>query len=959
MKNMKSFVRYWGIIFVCFSATLFGITDEEINKIRSAMPDKPVVKPEKNRTMLVFSLCNGFKHGSIPYWKQALDIMGEKTGAFKVVHSDDMGIFTPDALKQFDVICFNNTTKLVPNQDQQKAIMNFITSGKGIVGIHAATDNFYEWEEGAMMMGGQFKGHPWTGNGTWAIKLDDPGHPLMKSFEGRNFKINDEIYRTLPPYYSRKNQRVLMSLDMSDPNTKNAPGTVPEDMDTGISWIKPVGKGRLFYCSLGHNNHLLWNKAVLGHYLAGIQYAAGDLKVDDKPLGATASKPDFSGLDGLIEQAGRYDWDSSRADIIKLKNLIASCYGDAGTLEKIEEKLTMALQSNITLAGRDFICRQLAVIGTGKSVPALSAMLMDPQTTNMARYALEKIPGNATDEAMVSAAQKTKDKDVLIGLVTTLGVRKSESVVSLSKQLLTDTTDTDPAAAEALIQSLGNVGTEAAATELTRLQPRLTGTALKRWPDAMLRCADAMQKAGQKQQAIAIYQKLYKTESTSVIRAAALRAWAGLDAANVEPLLKSLISGKDTVLQSAAIQSLVFMGHNPSFLKTVASSATNLSPDAQIKLVTAMPQASREIGCSLAVVLLGSDQETVRIAAYQAIEQAGDKSVIEILARNAAQPQSRPERQAAQEALYRIAGKDVDAAILQKISAFKSTQNDENVIVELIKAAANRQIKEAPEVLLSTASSDSKKISTESIRALQFLAGPEYAAKMVDLLISKPGPATENALVVVAQKNPNCDDRAKILLDQYPKMAGKERVQASMLSVMGKLGDAHSVSLLKNEFKSSNPILRQSAFRAMTDWPGDDFIDTMKTMAASQKLEEKDRILAFRAYIRMIDETTVDANRQNNIEALIAAFQTAPRLEEKKLVIGTMAHFEDIKILNFLQKAMEDSDLKAEAQVSIIQVCEKLLPQNPSEVNPVLNTLKNAGINDTIKKKARKLLKVE
>ncbi|MBM4104002.1 MAG: ThuA domain-containing protein, partial [Planctomycetes bacterium] len=64
------------------------------------------MKPEKSRTMLVFSLCNGFKHGSIPYWKQALDIMGEKTGAFKVVHSDDMGIFTPDALKQFDVICF-------------------------------------------------------------------------------------------------------------------------------------------------------------------------------------------------------------------------------------------------------------------------------------------------------------------------------------------------------------------------------------------------------------------------------------------------------------------------------------------------------------------------------------------------------------------------------------------------------------------------------------------------------------------------------------------------------------------------------------------------------------------------------------------------------------------------------------------------------------------------------------
>jgi hypothetical protein len=106
----------------------------------------------------------------------------------------------------------------------------------------------------------------------------------MKSFQGQGFKINDEIYRTSPPLYSRKDRRVLMSLDMSDETTKNAKDVRPDDMDTGISWIKPVGKGRFFYCSLGHNNHLTWNRPVLEHYLAGIQYALGDFKVDDTSL---------------------------------------------------------------------------------------------------------------------------------------------------------------------------------------------------------------------------------------------------------------------------------------------------------------------------------------------------------------------------------------------------------------------------------------------------------------------------------------------------------------------------------------------------------------------------------------------------------------------------------------------------------------------------------------------------
>ena len=49
---------------------------------------------------------------SIPYWAKAMDIMSEKTGAFKVVHGKDMSVFTTESLKQFDVICFNNTTGL-------------------------------------------------------------------------------------------------------------------------------------------------------------------------------------------------------------------------------------------------------------------------------------------------------------------------------------------------------------------------------------------------------------------------------------------------------------------------------------------------------------------------------------------------------------------------------------------------------------------------------------------------------------------------------------------------------------------------------------------------------------------------------------------------------------------------------------------------------------------------------
>jgi type 1 glutamine amidotransferase len=265
-------------------------SQEEIKKIEEAMPSSPVVKPEKPRKLLVFNLCQGFRHSSIPYWDKALEIMAQKTGAFNVVESNDLNVFKAESLKEFDAVCFNNTTglKLSPETTPElcTGLMEFVKSGKGVIGIHAATDNFNEWPEAQEMMGGKFTGHPWGASGTWAIKIDEPNHPLMAPFSGKGFKIKDEIYRTEPPVYSREKQLVLMSLDMSDEATKKT-SEKPTDADTGISWIKTWGQGRVFYCSLGHDHAVTWNPAVLEHYLRGIQFALGDLKVETKPKPAT------------------------------------------------------------------------------------------------------------------------------------------------------------------------------------------------------------------------------------------------------------------------------------------------------------------------------------------------------------------------------------------------------------------------------------------------------------------------------------------------------------------------------------------------------------------------------------------------------------------------------------------------------------------------------------------------
>jgi hypothetical protein len=134
-------------------------------------------------------------------------------------------------------------------------------------------------------MGGYFDGHPW--NGTVTVKIDAPGQSINAAFAGKPFEIADEIYQFKEPY-SRAKLRVLLSLDTAQTDMTR-PGIKRTDGDFAVSWVRNYGLGRVFYCSLGHRDEIFWNPAVLRHYLAGVQFALGDLWSDATPSAQLAA----------------------------------------------------------------------------------------------------------------------------------------------------------------------------------------------------------------------------------------------------------------------------------------------------------------------------------------------------------------------------------------------------------------------------------------------------------------------------------------------------------------------------------------------------------------------------------------------------------------------------------------------------------------------------------------------
>jgi len=277
----------------------YTISQKTIREIEAAAPDTPLVSPARPRRVLVYGRMPTHPE-SVACCFQAMKILAEKTGAFTVTATEDPTIFLPERLKQFDAVVMNNTHERYPmlpwdmeslspakqaeaRQREpvlKQSLLDFVAGGKGLVGIHGATAGNVQWPEFVKLFGAQYTSH--FTDTVW-VKPEEVEHPLCAFLGGKSFQVHDEIYLfrkalTREPF-ARDGVRVLLSLDVSrteDPGRR-------DDQDYLVSWVRPYKKGRIFYTSLGHSATAYATPAVLQHYLAGIQYAAGDLEADDTP----------------------------------------------------------------------------------------------------------------------------------------------------------------------------------------------------------------------------------------------------------------------------------------------------------------------------------------------------------------------------------------------------------------------------------------------------------------------------------------------------------------------------------------------------------------------------------------------------------------------------------------------------------------------------------------------------
>ena len=367
------------------------VSPEDRAKIAAALPAKAVATAKKPRKLLVFDrqgIYNGKPYGghaSIPHANLAVQLMGEKTGAYTATLSSDPADISAANLQQYDAVYLNNTVgDIFDTPEMRAAFLGFVARGGGVIGNHGSSVASPQWSEFGEILGATGASHreP-TERAT--IDIEDPANPIVRAFDGKPFEYVDEFYRLAAPY-SRDKVRVLLSIDpvATDMMQGRCFGQcLRDDNDYPVAWIRQHGKARVFYTSLGHNPDPFWDPRMLTMFLAGTQYALGDLEADATPRPRGSAR-----FDQALAAMTTYDFGQDRAAVRRFEREVALAAATRQGAADAEEKMLKVLQSQAPLGAKDAICRQLAVFGSSRAEPLLKTMLESKNTEAMAAYAL-------------------------------------------------------------------------------------------------------------------------------------------------------------------------------------------------------------------------------------------------------------------------------------------------------------------------------------------------------------------------------------------------------------------------------------------------------------------------------------------------------------------------------------------------------------------------------------------
>ncbi|MDD5706492.1 MAG: ThuA domain-containing protein [Kiritimatiellae bacterium] len=178
--------------------------------------------------------------------------------------AEDYDVFTAERIAPYDLIVMYHTGGQL-SVPQRRGLVEAVAAGKSFVGVHAAADSFSEAPDYRAMVGGYFRAHPFMRD--YIVSLTNEKHPVTAGIAGYSV----EHWEKWPVFeYRVHDEQYLLDYDN---RVELLAVTTFRGRLWPVSWVKPWGKGKVFYLALGHDVEACRNPFFRQMFMGGVRWA--------------------------------------------------------------------------------------------------------------------------------------------------------------------------------------------------------------------------------------------------------------------------------------------------------------------------------------------------------------------------------------------------------------------------------------------------------------------------------------------------------------------------------------------------------------------------------------------------------------------------------------------------------------------------------------------------------------
>ena len=633
-------------------------------------------------------------------------------------------------------------------------------------------------------------------------------------------------------------------------------------------------------------------------------------------------------LSQLVVDAAKYESGQSVEPLRKFEELVRDSARKPALRADLEAAMIKLLAPAATFEARRFACQQLAVIGSDASLPALAELLKNEETAGIACLALGSRRSPQIAEVLRNALPAARGR-ARLQIISALGHQQDQRAV---KKLAELAQDSDPALASAAILALGKIGGDEAHGVIAALRK-------ENRPAVAFAVAEATLRVAEQTGSVTLYEEMLAPSQPAHIRRGAFSALLRLDKDGGEKRILATLRSGDPLLEPiaiAAVGSLKSRGASERFAKEMAS----LIPQQQAWMIEAL--ATRGDAAARAAIrkAVGSSNAIVRLAAIEAMGRLNDSASTSLLCSALAQARDADERQEIVNALGQITGAAADKTILAELKRASGEARR-----ELIGLAGRRGNRAAVPVLFEETGSEDPAMAKAAFQALAKVADandlPQLLAKLTSLKTDTLRDASENAAMRVLAKIADPARRTAALEAAMAKATDCE-ARCSLLRLMPACGCPKALAALTGALKDNEARIRETAMRALADWPDMAAWEPLTGICREQG-NETFRALALRGLVRLAaaGNATPDATLIDRYRQLLDIARTE---NERKLVLGAIAGVAHPDALPLVYPLLEVPGVRAEAVQAVNRIAYAVRTTHPEAQREAAQRLKASAM---------------